>query len=61
MTWAPENPPEGWDRLRDRWEAIHTGRTATSVVGLGCLVAAALAAPARSDNHGSWWHRRAGQ
>lgn len=61
MTWSPDNPPEGWKTMRDRWEAIHTIRTATSVVGLGCFVAAALAAPARSDNHGSRRHRRAGQ
>ena len=42
LTWSPENPPVGWEASRDRWEAVDTARTAVSVVGLGCLVAAAL-------------------
>lgn len=50
LTWSTENPPEGWEASRDRWEAVHTVRTATSVAGLGCLLAAALASPALSDN-----------
>lgn len=50
MAWSPENPPEGWETERDRWETVHTVRTATSVVGLGCLVAAALVAAARADH-----------
>lgn len=41
-TWSPEAPPEGWEDLRDRWEVLHTVRTVISVVGLGCLFAAAL-------------------
>jgi uncharacterized membrane protein len=45
MTWSPEDPPEGWEALRDRWDAFHTVRTATSVAGLGCLVAAAQGSP----------------
>lgn len=48
MAWSPENPPEGWETERDRWETVHTVRTATSVVGLGCLVAAALVPPGAS-------------
>jgi hypothetical protein len=43
LTWSPENPPRGWEASRDRWEAVHTARTAVAVVGLGCLVAAGLA------------------
>lgn len=43
MGWSPEDPPEGWEALRDRWDAFHTVRTATSVTGLACLLAAALA------------------
>lgn len=49
MTWSPENPPEGWEALRDRWDAVHTVRTATSVVGFGCLLTAEMAPPRRSD------------
>ncbi len=49
MTWSPEDPPEGWRASRDRWDAVHTARTAISVAGLGCLVAAALVPPARPD------------
>lgn len=53
LTWSPENPPEGWQASRDRWDAVHTVRTAVSVVGLGCLLAGALASPAHSakDRH----------
>jgi len=39
MTWSPENPPKGWEGVRDRWEAAYTIRTAISAVGFGCLVA----------------------
>ena len=49
MAWSPEAPPEGWEASRDRWDAFHTARTATSVAGLGCLVAASLASAERPD------------
>ena len=49
LTWSTEDPPEGWEALRDRWDTFHTARTATSVVGLGCFIAAALASPTRSE------------
>ena len=42
LTWSPEDPPEGRQVSRDRWEAVHTARTTVAVLGLGCLVAAAL-------------------
>lgn len=51
LTWSPEDPPEGWEVMRDRWAAVHTVRTAVSVVGLGCLVAAELASPERLDGN----------
>ena len=50
MTWSPENPPPGWEALRDRWDAVHTARTASTVAGLGCLLAAALAPLQQSAN-----------
>jgi Domain of unknown function (DUF1772) len=48
LTWAPHDPPAGWEQTRDRWHAVHTLRTATSLVGLGCAMAAALASSERS-------------
>ncbi|WP_375388463.1 anthrone oxygenase family protein [uncultured Amnibacterium sp.] len=42
LTWSPDDPPEGWQRTRDRWARTHTVRTATSVLGLGASLAAAL-------------------
>lgn len=54
MTWSPENLPEGWEGVRERWETVHTVRTAISVVGLGCLVAAALTSLERSDSDRVW-------
>lgn len=42
LTWSPEHPPAGWRAVRDRWQTVHTARTAISVIGLGSLVAAAL-------------------
>ena len=47
LTWSPADPPQGWEAARDRWETVHTARTAISVAGLACLLAAALA-PAAS-------------
>ena len=43
MSWSPEHLPQGWQASRDRWDTIHTLRTASSVVGLACLVGATLA------------------
>lgn len=48
MTWSPEDPPPGWERLRDRWAAVHTVRTIGSIVGLACLLAAAEPPPEHS-------------
>lgn len=45
MTWAPAQPPPDWEMVRNRWAQVHTARTASSVAGLACLVAA-LAPPA---------------
>ena len=28
--WSPGVPPEGWEELRDGWEAVHTVRTVIS-------------------------------
>ena len=42
MTWTPADPPEDWQSLRDRWASVHTVRTVASVVGFGCLAAAAV-------------------
>jgi len=52
-TWSPEAPPEGWEELRDRWEAVHNVRTAISVAGLASLLLAALSdAPNRETGGG---------
>ena len=40
LSWSPTDPPPGWEALRDRWDRVHTARTASAVLGLGCLVAA---------------------
>ncbi len=40
LTWSPEDPPPGWQELRDRWDRVHTGRTVAAVLGLACLAAA---------------------
>jgi len=42
LTWAPDEPPHGWEATRDRWAWVHTARTTSSLVGLTCLAAAAL-------------------
>ncbi len=36
-----------WETLRDRWGAVHTVRTAISVIGFSFLAAAALLPSAR--------------
>ena len=48
LTWSPDDSPEGWEGVRDRWGATHTIRAATSVLGLAALLGAALLPPARS-------------
>ena len=40
LTWSPAAPPDGWQRVRDRWAAVHTARTISAVVGLASLGAA---------------------
>lgn len=40
LTWSPEDPPPGWEALRDRWDRVHTARTVRALVGLACLAAA---------------------
>lgn len=42
LTWSPDAPPEGWEASMERWQAVHTARTASSVAGLAALLAAAL-------------------
>jgi uncharacterized membrane protein len=42
LTWSPADPPPGWQAARDRWDRFHTIRTATSVVGFGCLTVAVI-------------------
>ena len=48
LAWSPDDPPPGWQDTRDRWATVHTLRTASAVVGLACLAAAApSASPSR--------------
>lgn len=42
MAWSKDAPPPGWEALRDRWNAVHTARTAAAVLGLGGLLAASV-------------------
>jgi len=42
LTWSPEDPPPGWEALRDRWDKVHTARTVSAILGLACLAAAAF-------------------
>lgn len=42
LTWAPDEPPHGWEATRDRWAWVHTARTMSSLVGLTCLAGAAF-------------------
>jgi hypothetical protein len=46
--------PWSWSCLgrSDRWNTVHTIRTASSVAGLGCLVGAALACTGRTERLG---------
>lgn len=39
--WSAEAPPSDWAEVRDRWIVGHRARTALSLIGLGCQVAAA--------------------
>jgi Domain of unknown function (DUF1772) len=48
MTWSPK-PPQGWETVRNRWAGVHTARTASSVAGLACVTAAALASSRDRD------------
>lgn len=40
--WSAEAPPPDWADVRDRWIVGHRARTALSLVGLGCQIAAAV-------------------
>lgn len=42
LAWSPEEPPHDWEVTRHRWALVHTARTASSVVGLACLIGATL-------------------
>lgn len=49
MTWTPTRPPQDWETVRNRWARVHTVRTASSLAGLACVVAATLASPSDRD------------
>lgn len=40
--WSTSTPPEGWQRLRDRWASVHVIRVVSGVAGLAALVAGAV-------------------
>jgi uncharacterized membrane protein len=40
--WTVDTLPPDWTASRDRWQAFHTSRTAASVAGFGCALAAIL-------------------
>ena len=40
--WTMQTLPPDWTAIRDRWQAYHTLRTLTSLVGFGCALAAML-------------------
>jgi uncharacterized membrane protein len=40
--WTVQTLPPDWATIRDRWQAYHTSRTAASLLGFGCALAAAL-------------------
>jgi hypothetical protein len=42
QSWTAEVPPPDWADVRDRWIAGHRARTALSLIGLGCQIAAAM-------------------
>ncbi|WIB63576.1 anthrone oxygenase family protein [Curtobacterium sp. MCBD17_040] len=42
LTWSSENPPEGWEGVRNRWAMAHRARVAAAVLGLGSLLAASV-------------------
>ena len=42
QSWSAEAPPDEWRAMRERWFMGHRARTALSVVGLGCLIAATV-------------------
>jgi uncharacterized membrane protein len=39
---SPETPPANWYHLRKRWDQFHTLRNLLNIVGLSCLILAAL-------------------
>ncbi|MBA2362066.1 MAG: DUF1772 domain-containing protein [Chloroflexia bacterium] len=38
--WDPQNPPENWVQMRDRWTKSHVVRSVFAVVSLACNVLA---------------------
>lgn len=41
--WDPADPPDGWERVRDRWLRYHDYRGVAQTAAFGLLLAAALA------------------
>lgn len=58
QSWDANEPPHHWAEVRDRWMAGHRARTALSLIGLGCSIAATMDASAprhqtmRGDDNG---------
>lgn len=40
--WSPDDPPAGWERVRDRWLRYHSLRGAAEIAGFVLLLTAAL-------------------
>lgn len=40
--WSVQDPPSDWRAKRDRWEDWHDLRALAAVLGLGCLIGAAV-------------------
>lgn len=47
LTWDPDRPPADWQAQRDRWDRVHTLRTASSLLGLVAVTAASLRSSGR--------------
>ncbi|AEW01249.1 hypothetical protein A4D02_35685 [Niastella koreensis] len=41
-TWSAENPPQGWEAIRDRWQFYHTDRTFCSLAGMASFLMAVI-------------------
>jgi hypothetical protein len=42
ITWNANSPPSNWTELRDAWWRFHVARFVMGIVGLSCLLLAAL-------------------